>query len=354
MPARPLRTLVVLLLALMTAACGATAGDDAHGGGAHEGGPLFDLAAPYVLTDDEARIVAHLVGADGRGMSIWLSRDENDVRTLYGRAVAGGTRFGPSIELAQASQIDLSPLVPLAIAANGDAVVAWRAYDGNQHDAYLRHYEAATDSWSDPVPLETSPEHAQAPVVSIRPDGVAAAVWQVKDGTDIHVVEASTYARQDGLGPVVPLGLDDQNTFFLRLAQSPNGHAVVAWDGGDPDEIHAARYTPADGWEPAERIDRYTQISRLQDVAITDAGHAAVVWRNLEVAPDADALVFARFDPEAFGAGWQEPELLEAATVIHPDVRVIDVGEDLVFAYRQSVPGDRIVTRRWDLVGGPR
>jgi hypothetical protein len=141
----------------------------------------------------------------------------------------------------------------LAVNARGDAVVIWEEASGGIHSIMGTRFSRTSLTWSTPVPLEASAQHAYWPAVAIDAAGNAQAVWIQKiDGTE--AVESGYTARLNaatGTWSAPELFEQTANAVsFPQVGMDAAGRAVIAWNqfvsGQTP--VHAVHYTPASGF----------------------------------------------------------------------------------------------------------
>lgn len=209
--------------------------------------------------------------AGGNATAVWYSGN------VYGnRADAAGNWDGAGL-LSDAVGLASAPSV--AMNGAGDAMAVWHQFDGSSDKPYARRYTAG-GGWEAVQTIGAGAANAR---VAMDASGHAIAVWRQVDG-GTYGIFAARYTP--GVGWSVPQAIDDSASEAVvpDIAMSSGGDAVVVWSqvDGAVQGVHAARYTPAGGWEPAQVLDTGTAYATNPQVAMDGSGNAIAVWRQYD------------------------------------------------------------------------
>jgi PKD domain len=218
----------------------------------------------------------------------------------------------------------------VAMDAVGDAVMTWADGGGacqnpNATETVYTAYRPAGGSWQTPVEVDPEATSCVAPEVAMTRSGTATLVWATANGPDDQAVVSATAnkATDDGSWAWAPQLDTATYVYAVRIAVDAGGEATAAWFGYDTGDGHyrlAAAALLADGqWSPATNlVDGTAPIGAADqfDVAIDDAGTAAVAWTGTTGGVDVSEL------PP--GGTWSStPATLGTGSVYYPQV-VID------------------------------
>jgi len=135
-------------------------------------------------------------------------------------------------------------------------------------------------AWGEPEPIGNLVDAYKFIDLSVDPEGNAAAVWTVEETAGQEDVASNRYSPGVGWGAPEPIEINSGAALFPRVAMDGEGNAVVVWhqSNGTRLDIWSNRYTPTDGWGPAERIDRGDTDARRPEVAMDLNGNTIAVW----------------------------------------------------------------------------
>ncbi len=185
----------------------------------------------------------------------------------------------------------------------GNAFVAWREYDGTRVNIWASRY-AVGEGWGSPELIEDEDGSAGYVQVATSPDGDAIAVWSKDDGTR-YDIWSNRYTIADGWGLAERIEAEDGNATGAKIGVDQNGCAIAVWGQFDGQwfTARANRYAPNDGWGVAEAIEAGPthQLSYLE-LAVHSNGNAVAVWTS-------SGDIWANyFSPEV---GWRLAERIE-------------------------------------------
>jgi len=263
------------------------------------------------------------VDADGNAIATWRERNADNVYGLWlNRWTPGGGWGTPE-------RIELSHSVgkyQMAVDPNGHALAVWAKGIGNVSSDYGLWSARWTGAWETPVQLANNGV-TREPKVALDADGNAFATWMYWQGgapTGGARIWANRWTPTEGWGENTQLhgigssGRCDEVEGTCRdgwawdpaLAVDPSGNALVTWVEAENDaqglrrDTWVRRYTPGEGWAPAERLDREELDVSAPEATFDADGNAIVVW------PQASSLWMSRYeqgcgDGNPDGAGGQ-------------------------------------------------
>ena len=256
------------------------------------------------------------------------------------------------VQLSAASQHAWSPDV--AYSPNGSAVIAWGRYDGAQYvaQAVIRN---ANGTLGPVQTIATSGQELAGPKVGIDAQGNALLAWSRWDGNDF-LVQARTLSATGVLGLPATLSTWGHDASTPELAVNRNGDGVITWTryDGDHDQLEARTMSTtgargglelisADLVPYAEDMD-----ARDPDVGIDGAGNATFVWQRFDLGLDT-IITRTLFEDGTLGAG---QSLSYEGGSESPQVAVNEVG-DAAFTWTQRVDTHDRIRGRVDLASTP-
>jgi hypothetical protein len=131
----------------------------------------------------------------------------------------------------------------VAYSANGSAVIAWGRYDGAHYvaQAVIRNADGTLGSIRT---LATSDQPLGGPKAGIDADGNALLAWARWDGNDFRV-QARTLPPVGALGLTQSLSNAGQDASAPELAVNQNGRGVIAWTRSDGNDYRVEGRTMA-------------------------------------------------------------------------------------------------------------
>jgi hypothetical protein len=221
--------------------------------------------------------------------------------------------------------------VQVAMNAAGDAVVAWRSYDGDSWAINATTY--VDGSWSGVSTLSADMSDCGAPAVGIDDAGNAVVVYWQYSGSNFFVKAVSL--TDGSWGEVTTIGSYLFDVPEPKVAMSSNGDAVAIWRGETSGVYHimTCRYQEGN-WDQAEAISDMTYIGSSPQVAVNGTGDAVAVWCESRegISVICGALLV--------GGVWGDPELISVGSgdCSNPDVAMNDMGLSAV-AWQQRDGG---------------
>jgi hypothetical protein len=225
-------------------------------------GPILDLSAPGRIpaTPDVA------IDADGDATVVWSDRASTGAEEIVrARRITAAGALEPTIDL---SAPGLSSKLPeLAVAPSGAVTVVWgRPVPGTVH---LRRIDPTGGPGAT---LDVCPAICGGADLAVDADGDAYVAWAAYDGVDDQVIEGRWVDAGGQLGDVDTLSDDEQLSFSPDVALDAAGTPTVLWIRED-DSIELRRGLGATTEVAPPGIG-----DTLGDLAVDGAGNATVVW----------------------------------------------------------------------------
>jgi hypothetical protein len=220
------------------------------------------------------------INATGTALAVWKSfvMGGNDV-VVASRRAPGGV-FEPPVPLS--APVDDNFIQPqVAVNAPGEAVVAWeRATGANTSTVEARVGSVAAPAFGPVQPLASESAadvSLSAPVVAIRPNGEALAVWTRNTGGS----SALEYAvRAPGAATFAPATTLAPGASGAQVGYGPSGEAIVAFvKGSAADRVPSAIVRPSGGPAgPVIPLGPAGGDTGIASVTFDSAGAALVAW----------------------------------------------------------------------------
>lgn len=262
---------------------------------------------------------------------------------------AGGTQSDNGAFVIAAGDRALGYL-EFSMNAKGDALLAWRNYDGTVHAVYYRPDQLFWP-WSGHVQVSTNSSIAHK--AAVAENGDCFLVWE--DGA--KVVGQNRYDAQAGWGTAT--GIPQSGTGGVSsptVAAGPQGTAFALWKEytSMTQSLLASRYEAATGWTAAEPVQELTGSGfGSYTVAVDASGNALAVWEQYVNYSGIYTVLARRYQA---GVGWGQVEILMAGDDPYPfNVAFDAAGNALVVWGDIYYNGDgyrRIVSRRYDVNSG--
>ncbi len=231
-------------------------------------GPAFTLSSasrngfePQVALD-----------AAGNAIAVWMHSDgENS--TIQARKRSAGGVLGDVQDISAADKVVTTPRV--AVAPDGDAVIAWLFYNGTNLRLQARA-RSKTGALSSIQNISPAGEFAFLPKVAIAPDGDALLVWQVLDGSNSRI-KARTLSAAGTLGSI--LNVSAVGTVIdPDVAMDQDGNALIVWYGNP--KIMARSVSAAGALGTVRKV---TDFGQTPKVAMNTDGDAFIVWKAMGI-----------------------------------------------------------------------
>ncbi len=250
------------------------------------------------------------IDAAGNATAVWMVAD-SDLTTLSASAAQLDAQTGawsaphPFASVGPASS---GPAPQVRVDGAGDAVAAWIEQDDASSNtvvrAAVRHESGG--AWSGPTTISDaandSVESIAGPQIALAATGDAIVAWtaqQVDDGSS-HVQQAPLSATPSGGSWGAATDIVSSTTDFItpvQLAGDGAGGAVASWFIGNPAQLQAAVW--ASGvWVPADISSDVAPACTPQSALGEDANDSATVMWN---AASTGGIAAATFDDPSWG-----------------------------------------------------
>ncbi|MCR9248545.1 MAG: hypothetical protein NXI31_26255 [bacterium] len=121
----------------------------------------------------------------------------------------------------------------VAIALNGDAVIAYRQYDGSRYRTMKSELRSSVWAHSTVLADAISPagQHAEGIDVAMSDNGDSLITWRQSDGSRYQTFKSeyrsATWTHPTGLADNI--SPDGQHVYSVDVAMAPNGDALIVW-----------------------------------------------------------------------------------------------------------------------------
>ncbi len=217
----------------------------------------------------------------------------------------------------------------VAVDADGNAVLTWLRFDGENFRVEARTRSAAGALGPVQI-LSRAGESASTPQVAINADGDAAFTWQRSDGTDLRI-QGRTRSAAGALGAVQTLSPQDVDGYFPAVAVDNEGDAVFTWqrDDGFEYRIQARALSAAGALSGLQTISGNQSYNA--QVAVDANDNAIFIWEHYDFS---DFRIQIRTRSAAGALGAIQPVSAAGQSADTPQV-ALDATGDAVFAWRR-------------------
>ncbi|MBI2519211.1 MAG: hypothetical protein HYV97_02290 [Bdellovibrio sp.] len=316
----------------------------------HPSGPT-DNISPDVQHVDSANGDRVKVAIAGNGDAIiaWI-QSNGSANRLFVSTYSAGTWTNPN-DLTDIFSVEggtAPDSFHVAADANGNGIVVWSQGDGTNSQIFKSQYSNGT--WTHPTGLSDniSPNtrDAFAPIVAMDDDGNAIIVWIQSDGANAQVFKSEyrngAWSHPSSLADNI--SPDTQDVDLPRVAMDNNGNAIITWlqnDGTDL-QVFKSEYRSAAWTHPAILNDNISPAGSSPSdlqVGMDDSGNAIIVWIQN------DGTNEALFKSEYRSALWTHPSgATDNFTLDGSDVLFFDLatgqGGDMVVAFTMNDGSD--------------
>jgi uncharacterized protein GlcG (DUF336 family) len=249
-----------------------------------------DWGAPFALSSSGQNATNPQVAVDddGDAVFVWERVDASGDLRIQARARSAAGSLSPVQTLSDAGQDASLPQV--AVDADGDAVFAWRRYDGTSDCGGVGCFRiqararSAAGTLSAVQTLSTSGRNADSPQVAVDPTGDAVVTWSRYDGTNVRI-QARARSAAGALSFVQTLSPSGQNAFNPQVAVDTDGDAVFTWeryDGANTRVQTRTRSAASAFLSPVQTLSDAGQSAVSPQVAVDDDGDAVFTWRRFD------------------------------------------------------------------------
>jgi hypothetical protein len=220
------------------------------------------------------------VDANGNAVFAWERFDGANERIQARTRSAAGT-LGSTQSLSAAGGDALYPQVE--VDSNGNAVFAWERFDGANERIQARARSAA-GTLSSTQSLSAAGQDAASAQVAVDPNGNAVFAWKRFDGTADRI-QARARSAAGTLSSTQTLSDPGKHAYEPRVAVDLSGNAVVVWqrfDGLENRVQTRARLAAGTLSSTQTLAGTGTATPVRAQVAVDPQGNAVVVWEHRE------------------------------------------------------------------------
>jgi hypothetical protein len=223
------------------------------------------------------------VDANGNAVFAWERFDGMNERIQARTLSAAGTR-GSTQTLSAAGGDALFPQVE--VDPNGNAVFAWErcCYDGTNNERIQARARSAAGVLSSTQTLSAAGETASSAQVAVDPNGNAVFAWKRFDGTADRI-QARARSAAGTLSSAQTLSDPGKNAYEPRVGVDLSGNAVFLWQRFDGilNRVQARARSAAGTLSTTQTLgDTGTTIPLGAQIAVDPQGNAVVVWEHRE------------------------------------------------------------------------
>lgn len=296
-----------------------------------------DAEEPRIAVDMAGNAVAVWQQSDGTRTNIWANR----------YALGSGWGTAQFIETGN----DGNAITPqVAVDSAGNAIAVWNYFDGALYHIWANRYTAGgtwgTAQLIDPfsVCLTIRSESSWYPQVAVHPTGNTIAVWNISDGTSLHVC-ANHYDTNKGWGTAQLIEDNPKTSAFPQAAFDSAGNAIAVWTHCDSTYVNigAQRYVVGSGWEILPQlIASNSDDAQAPQVAVDSAGNAIAVWYQR----DGTYYYHVWANRYVAGSGWGTAQIIDdnAGNAQSPKIAIDSKGNAIaVWQQAEGVLANRYV-----------
>src|SRR5262245_38212079 len=244
---------------------------------------------PRQLSGTDARDADVAMEASGAALVVWQGYDGEDRRVVQAAERFPDGRWSEARTLSAPGTEAREPTV--GIDAQGGASVAW-SRSGSREDAVIEVVRRpAGGAWSRPVTLGRLADRSRVPRIAVSADGDAALVWRAKEGRRSVVLAAVRTAGR--WSPAERISAAGEWSRDPDVGIDRTGHAVAVWlltDAADLEgQVEWAERRAGGAWTPPGLLsppaDTPFELSRPSPsdngprVAVAPSGAAVAVWQ---------------------------------------------------------------------------
>ena len=245
----------------------------------------------------------------GRALVVWRAQGEF-------REVVWANEFAPKKGWGTAQTIGADTMGDaghprIAIDSRGNGMAVWAQDDSDDvsisdRSIWFNRF-TSRNGWGNAEKVETEAAEYRNPVIAMGPSGNALVLWHniYSSFGDANIM-ASRYLQGRGWGASELIEMDEYGPLLdVSLEIDDSGNAIAVWELYDYNyyDVWASRFTPADGWNEAERIETFDSGDAGQSrIAVALNGNAVAMWTQ------SGEIWKNHFSP---GKGWSGPALFE-------------------------------------------
>ena len=242
-------------------------------------GAAWTTPADLSATGADAYTPSVAVDDAGDAVFAWRRFDGANDRIEFQTRTAAGV-LGVPQRLSRAGQPADSQQV--AVDADGDAVFTWLRSDGT-HDRVQARALSATGTLSNIRTLSRAGQDAHDPQVAVDEDGDAVITWRRFDGTNTRIQASALSSGGVVTGPAT-LSDAGEDALHPDVAVTANGDAIITWDrfDGTDDRVQAMTRSAAGVLSVPYTLSDAGGDARASQVDVDAGGDAYVVWERFD------------------------------------------------------------------------
>ena len=213
------------------------------------------------------------MAAGGEAVIAWLG-DDGPASQARAVTMSADGAIGP-MEIVSTAAVDAES-VGVGIDADGDAVITWLRFADEHFRVYARTLSAA-GALGSRLTLARAGEDAFLPEIAVAANGRSAVTWQRFDGSDfrIQAVPISAAGVPGGVKTLSAGGSDSNNP---AIAIDGDGDSVIVWDRSGDARIHAQTMTEAGDLGTLADLSDVGGAASQPQVGVDAAGDAHATW----------------------------------------------------------------------------
>jgi PKD domain len=233
----------------------------------------WQAALPLSAAGQDAEEPRVAIDSAANAVALWSRYDGSRFVVQSARRFAG--TWEKPLDVSAAGQNAEEPQVALGSA--GSAVAIWSRFDGAKD--VVQAAAGSGGAWGPPADLSEAGKNAAEPQVAVDPAGNAVAVW-TRQKSPSDVVLSSSRPAGGSWGPAVPLSAPGDDAEAPQVSLDPDGDAIAVWSRTDatPRVIQGSERPVGGGWLPPALISVVGQSANEPQVASDSVGNAVAVW----------------------------------------------------------------------------
>ena len=246
------------------------------------------------------------IDPNGNGIAVWREQCPPLSQQIYANYYNTNSGWGIPVRVSNNSGGAGAPQIRMY--PNGNAIAIWIQSDGTYSSIYSSTYTLGS-GWGASLLVENNTGDAYLPVIAIRSNGDAIAIWQQNDGTYTSIY-GNYYTSNVGWGAATLVENSIRDASWPDLGINNNGDAVAIWSqsNGVATSIYANYFTVAGGWAGATLLESSNQSAGDPQVAVDVNGVAIAVWRQRDGTYNS---IYA--NQYLNGVGWGSATLIESS-----------------------------------------
>jgi hypothetical protein len=292
---------------------------------------------PALVGPGELAYVLNVAASpNGDSIVVW---DELEGKVKAAVYDAASQTWSEPVSLDRDDNPDAAAVPHVAMDANGNAIAAWQrqSTDIDRYSVWTNRYDKASRSWGTAEQIEGS-EMCGVPQVALDEAGNAVMVFSMIGALTSNVVAARADAatRKWSATEVLANPPEYAHSGGASIAMQPDGDAIIVWTSRNFDEVRlyariwTARYTAStDTWSDVQPLSPDLDAAIPSGMAINEAGVAFIIWTQ-EL--NEEITVWASRSENA-GAVWSPAQRIdppEAGLALLPEVEVDAAGNAVV------------------------